>query len=249
MRRLSFSIVAAVTALAAATPALAAADIFLEIEGVDGAAPAKIEIMSWSWGIANTGANSVVSPRDTASGQASGKRQHGTVRVTASQNTQSLRESPTRASSGSGAAAASYAATGRVGAGDVDGDGRAELADAAALPEVRGLTLGVGKASPLLQRLCSGRHIPKGHISARGETYRLENAVISGCSADSPPGSAAERDSMPSRISTNVTVPRQTQGATFGERCAAGQCNDVNVAITITGQMRHTKSGHVTLLK
>jgi hypothetical protein len=56
---------------------------------------------------------------------------------------------------------------------------------------------------------------------------------------------------MPNRISMNMSVPRQTQGASFGERCAPGTCAaDATVFVTLTGgQMKHTRTGHVTLMK
>ena len=82
----------AAAALALGAPAALAAhsDYLLEIPGVDGESAATIEVDSWSWGASNA----VVSPRDVATGQSSGKRSH----ITASQNSQSLRESPTRVS-------------------------------------------------------------------------------------------------------------------------------------------------------
>lgn len=60
--------------------------------------PQKIEVQSWSWGLSQAGSGrpvqaAVQSPRDIATGQASGKRQHKPLRM-------------------GGAAAASYAATG-----------------------------------------------------------------------------------------------------------------------------------------
>jgi hypothetical protein len=54
----------------------------------------------------------------------------------------------------------------------------------------------------------------------------LGSAAVSFGQADSKASGA--KDSMPNRISMNVTVPKQTQGATFGEKSAApaveGEC-------------------------
>ncbi len=50
-----------------APSAFAASDYFLKLDGVAG----EIEVNSWSWGVSN-----VTGPRDSASGQATGKRQH-----------------------------------------------------------------------------------------------------------------------------------------------------------------------------
>lgn len=71
----------------------------LHVPGAAGTST-RIEVMSWSWGVSQTGSGrpvqaAVAASRDVATGQASGKRQHGPLR-----------------GPGSGAAAASYAATG-----------------------------------------------------------------------------------------------------------------------------------------
>jgi hypothetical protein len=242
MKRSTFGFLAMLP-LIAAQPAHAASDYLLEIEGVAGEAAGAIEVNSWSWGASNPtsvgsggmSAGRVVSPRDAASGQSTGRSAQGDVRVTASQNTQSLRESPTRAS------------TGRV-AGDLDGDGRADLAAISNQAELQSFTLTFDQSSPALARVCSGKHLAKASLRGRGDEFVVENATVS-CTQTSP-SAAAARDSMPNRISMNVTTPKQTQGATFGERCAAGVCTAGAVTMTFTGgQMRHTKTGHVTLLK
>jgi hypothetical protein len=229
--------------LCSTTPALAASDYLLKLDGVAGEAASSGEILGFSWGMSNSPSMSsgaavapaaVVSPRDPASGRPTGSRSQSPS-VTASQNTQSLRESPTRASTGAVA----------VAAGDLDGDGRADFIDAAQVAEVDGFTLSFDKASPVLAKLCAnGTHFPKATIVARGQELTIENGVVSGCAA----GGSTRRstDGMPSRISMNVTVPAQTQSST----CAPGACPSPElVTVTITGQMKHTKTGHVTLLK
>lgn len=242
--------------LGVSTPAMAASDYLLKLDGVDGEAAVSGEIVGYSWGMSNPGTvaqANVTAPRDMSSGQASGKREAPSglptgkrthkpaVTVTASQNTQSLRESPTRASTGGVA----------VAAGDLDGDGVADFLDATRVAEVDGFTLTFDKASPVLARLCAnGKHFPKATIVARGQELVIEHGTVSGCAAGAAQRIAID-GSMPNRISMNVTVPKQTQGATFGEKVCAGMACPAPevVTVTITGQMKHTKSGHVTLLK
>lgn len=87
MQRIA-SIIAATLAFSA-TPAIAASDTYLKLDTVEGEAR-TIDVHSWSWGASNAGRSAtpaaepaatdgvltIVSPRDPASGQASGKRSH-----------------------------------------------------------------------------------------------------------------------------------------------------------------------------
>lgn len=275
MKRL-FAALATTAGLALATPAMAASDYLLELDGVKGESAATIEISSWSWGVSNPSVaehHEVKSPRDAASGLATGKRQHEPIII--------VRGSAALASSGGGAAAASYAATGRMGAGkasmsdlsvmregaaggvnvavgDVNGDGMVDFADAGAASEVSQFTLQFDNASPELAAKCAtGKHFPKATITARGTSYVLEDAVVTSCTTGQPQIVENQRtgDQMPNRISMNVTTPKQTQGATFGEKVnqglhAAGSALAQGaMRMTVTGQLKHTKTGHVTLLK
>ncbi|MEQ1496045.1 MAG: hypothetical protein ABL912_09860 [Novosphingobium sp.] len=238
--------------LAMATAAQAAqSDYFLKIEGIEG----ETAVSNWSFGACNAGTCSsgsavqtIVSPRDPASGLPTGKRQHGFVKVTASQNTQSLRESPTRASTGTtsppaasstGAAspqkatwdlatckkARSTATTATV--GDLDCDGQADLAFVGTQPEVSSFSLTYQKITMEYVAVCKGKHFDKAVLRSAGEEFEITGATVTCSSA------------------------RQTQGSSFGERCADGTCADLGpVTMTFTGgQMKHTKTGHVTLLK
>jgi hypothetical protein len=69
MKNVSIKIAASIFACAAALPAHAEVQK-MTLSPADGAA-SSIDVMSWSWG-----ASQIVSPRDPASGQATGKRQH-----------------------------------------------------------------------------------------------------------------------------------------------------------------------------
>lgn len=158
-----------------ATPAVAASDYLLQLDGVRGESatkgrPAPIEISSWSWGTSNptsvgsTGAGAgkvnvqdlsvtsaaaattgVVSPRDAASGQASGKRSAQPVASsdtaaatppvgTVSELTLRLRESPSRPSMGKPAGAC-----------------------------------------------VAGQHIDKVTLSSKGQSYELQDATVTSC--------------------------------------------------------------------
>lgn len=231
------ALIAMTAALLASAPAFAASDMYIKFEGVDGEAAA---LAGWSFGTCNAGAcQIIVSPRDAASGQATGKRQHGAVRVQASQNTQSLRESPTRASTGGTAVAATGQETTKapprgnwdlatnkgaraaggvaVAAGDVDGDGRADLAYAATQPEIAKFSITYDKASPVLAKVCQGKHIAKATLTRGADSYEITDATVI-CA----PAGNGQADAL----TDGLMVLRFT-----------------------SGQMKHTKTGHVTLLK
>lgn len=215
----------------------ASVDYFLKIDGIDGEARAE----GWSFSVCQGSCMTGSTKREASAPP---------VRITgplqASQNSQSLRESSTRSSHVHGSAAATAGGV-NVAAGDVDGDGRADLAYAARLDAVEAFTLRFDKASPVLAKVCGGKHIAKAVLRAGADEFEL-----TGASAACDSGArAAAASSMPGRISMNMTVPRQTQGASFGERCAAGTCAaDATVFVTLTGgQMKHTRTGHVTLMK
>lgn len=259
----ALSILIASASVLAAAPAYAASDYLLKLDGVEGEASSTIEIASWSFGVCNAGTcQTVVAPRERATGQATGKRQHGVVRVQASQNTQSLRESPSKASDGktsapktgwdlaTGKGARTAAAGVNVATGDLDGDGAADLAYAGTIDEVSSFTLSFDKASPVLAKLCAqGTHFPKATLSGADGSFELENAIVSSCTTGQPAITENNKSSMPNRLSMNVTVPKQTQGATFGEKVNAGMETTGAMKLTITGQLKHTKTGHVTLMK
>jgi len=230
---------AAIAACAIAAPARAASDYLLEMGGVEGEAGEPAAVAAWSFGVCNSGQCGPTSPRrEVTSAPALPKST-----LTASQNSQSLRKAG-RAASGGEAGPASSTAT-----GDLDGDGRADLAYAMQQAEIAGLTMVFDKSSPILAKVCMGKHIAKATLRGANDSFDIVDASVS-CAS---PMAVADRriDAEPGRMSTNVTVPKQTQGATFGERCAGATCPvDGQVAMTITGgQMRHTKTGHVTLLK
>lgn len=238
----STSMFVVAVSLLGASPALAASDMFLKLGGVDGETTVEVPIDGWSFGTCNAGqCTTIVSPRDSASGQATGKRQHGVVRVQASQNTQALRESPTRASTGGTAATSAKTTPTKanydlatmkgartaggggsggqvsVAAGDVDGDGRADLAYVGTQPEVSSFSLTFDKASPTLAKICAGKHIAKATLSRGLDSYEITDAKVS-CSADG--GGSADA------LTDGLLILRIS-----------------------SGQMKHTKSGHVTLLK
>lgn len=279
---------AAIAAMLAATPALASSDYLLQIDGVKGEAAAPVTVESWSFGVCNSGAcSSGSTKREAGSGMATGKRQHEPVRTQASQNSQSLRESPSKASLGKtavsddgaaeksspssaswdlgtnkgGRSASGGAAGGQVNVatGDLDGDGAADLAFASTQDEIYGLSFVFHTIPGEVEKACASGHIDSATISNGSESYAVSSVSVV-CTKGAGGGAAAASyarsgintiSSMPNRISMNVTTPKQTQGATFGEKCQAGMaCDGGTVTMTFTsGQMKHTKTGHVTLLK
>ena len=193
-------IAAGATALAFSAAVHAAqSDYFLKIEGVDGEA----KVASWSFRACNAGQCSTIkSPRDAASGLATVKRQHE-PKVTASQNTQSLRESPTSthshhvsdASAGAGADAktappprASWdikenkGARLQIAAGDLDGDGETDLAYAATQGDVNSFTLTFQKIEATWRYLCAGKHFDKATLRSAGESFELTGVTVA-CTA------------------------------------------------------------------
>ncbi|MBA4161187.1 MAG: hypothetical protein C0515_03695 [Novosphingobium sp.] len=203
--------------------------MFLKLDGVDDEAA----VAGWSFGACNAGqCATITAPRDVASGQASGKAKN-----------------PPRASWDLATNKGARTAGGVNGAaGDLDGDGRADLAYAGTLDQVTGLSLTFKDAAHILIKACGGKHIPKAVLKIGADTYELTDTTVT-CASTVDAG-ARKIDQTPARISTNVTVPKQTQGATFGERVKSGLDNAGSVRVTFTGgQMKHTKTGHVTLLK
>lgn len=200
-----------VAATAFAPPALAASDYLLELDGIKGEATSA-PVESWSFGVCNVGQcgssstarQTIVSPRDPSSGQASGKRT-GIVKITASQNSQSLRESPTLQSTGKGQTAAGGV---RVAVGDVDGDGSPDFAFAGSQDAVADLTLDFDKASPVLARVCGGKHIAKATLRGTSDSFEITDAAAT---------------------------------------CTAG--STATSVVLSGGQLKHTKTGHVTILK
>lgn len=172
MRSVPFGILCSAAAMFIAAPAFAASDYYIVIDGVEGEATTSVEVLSWSWGTSNPGTAAV---SDIGS---SGQDGVGTLRespsrpsVQASQNTQSLRESPTRASTGGVA----------VAAGDLDGDGRADLANLAQLDEVSGFSITLAPGASSRQMCARGKHIAKAHIVGREGVFDFEDLMVSSC--------------------------------------------------------------------
>lgn len=271
----SFSLAVSAWAMAITGTAYAApTDYLLELDGVKGERKSSIAIESWSFGVCNSAAC-------TAASQAAYDK---CCRPQASQNTQSLRESPTRASTGKTAEAASASAgPGRaswdlakgkgartaagglnVAAGDVDGDGAPDLAFAASQDVVHALKFIFHTIPGEYEAVCASGKIDSATVSNGNETFIVSNVSVS-CTKGAGSGAAAASyarsgltriDSTPARISTNMTIGKQTQGATFGEKVQSGLSSAGSAvasgAMTMTftgGQMKHTKTGHVTLLK
>lgn len=240
---------------ATSAPAMAS-DIYLIIDGVKGESKDSIAVESWSFGLCNNGqcsngiAKRVSSPRDSATGMASGKRQHKPMTVMAADEASGTSDAAARTAGydvkkatkrttgcdGGGAGACDHLGS----TGDVDGDGASDLAIIASQPEIASLTFVFHKIEASSRRMCTGKHFASVQLRSAGGDYDLTDVSVT-CTLSSDAA----------RISMNTTVPKQTQGATFGDRCAADACDAAGpVTMVITGgQMKHNKTGHVTLMK
>lgn len=235
----------------AGTAYAASTDYLLELDGVKGESAGTIEVHSWSFGVCNAGQCStpsqrtVLTAREAGSGLATGKTGKSGKPSAASWDLATAK-------------GARLAASGQVNVavGDLDGDGAADLAYAGAVSEVFGLSFTFQKIEGVWREICGGKHFDKVTLrSATGDAFEITGAAAScaaggGAAAASYAATGKTSNAMPNRLSMNVTTPKQTQGATFGEKCQAGlQCAGA-VTMTLTGgQMKHTKTGHVTLLK
>ena len=242
-------------ALLSAAPVLAASDYLLEIEGVPGesATAAPMAVDSWSFGVCNSGqCSTVVSPRDSATGLATGKA-GGKGRPSTS--TYDLATNKGARTAGGGEA---------VVVGDLDGDGAADLAFVKTQSEVTGFTLTFQSMSAANRKVCAGMHIKDAHLRGAADTFELSDADVS-CTVypDTPAnrymlglrGTALRggKAPLPAPGPAGGADAKQTQGASFGERCANGACDTMTDGLLVMrfsgGQMKHTKTGHVTLMK
>ncbi|NCU11529.1 MAG: hypothetical protein GXC70_05110, partial [Sphingomonadaceae bacterium] len=77
------STIALTAMLTMAAPALASAAGYIKFDGVDGEAATEVALDGWSFGACQSGTcNKIVSPRDPATGQASGKRTYKPAKLT-----------------------------------------------------------------------------------------------------------------------------------------------------------------------
>ena len=233
-RTTSFAISAA--ALCIAAPAVAASDYLLELPPIKGEVSTPVTVDSWSFGVCNSGQCS------TGAAAKGGK--------------------PNRANwdlaTGKGARTAGGATT--VAVGDVDGDGSPDLAFAGTQAEIYGLSFTVDAAGPAVIAACQSGRIDAATLTNGTESYAVSGVSVvctkggGGAAAASYAKSGITRiDSTPARLSTNMTTAKQTQGASFGERCTSGCTDALTDGLLImrftSGQMKHTKTGHVTLMK
>ncbi len=192
-----------------------------------------LAVDSWSFGVCNSG-------QCTSSSQSAAKGQ------------------PTKASwdlaTGKGARTASSSS---AVIGDLDGDGTPDLAFAAAQDVVYGLSFTFQKITVPYQAACASGHIDSATLSRGDDVYVISNVSIvcdkvgtGAVPAPAMKSGIVRIDSTPARISTNMTVAREASAPSISERCSGGACADGNVTMTFTGgQMKHTKTGHVTLMK
>lgn len=233
-----YAILASAGMLAAAGAAQAAeANYFLKIEGIEGEA----EIASWSFGVCNSGQCSTVkSPRDAASGLATGKRQQGPARVAPSMASDGKTAAPKGSwdlATGKGARAAggcdggSSSCSVNVAVGDLDGDGAADLAFAGTQSEISNLSVVYHKIEADWRRVCQGKHFDKVVLRSAADSFELSDVTVS---CDAAPSSPAER--RRDTCTSNDLDCRAVSDGTFVMRFTGGR-------------MTNAKTGHVTLIK
>lgn len=231
--KITFSFATIAAAICITGPALAASsDYLLQLPPEKGEVSQPLTVDSWSFGVCNSG-------QCASSGQSAAK--------------------PNRASwdlaTGKGARIAGGAAA--PVAGDVDGDGLPDLAFAVSQDEIYGLSFTFQKITTSYQAACASGHFDSATISHGDEVYMVSSVSVV-CTKGAGGGAAAASyarsgivriDSTPARISTNMTVGREASAPAISERCSGGACDGI-VTMTFTGgQMKHTKTGHVTLMK
>lgn len=224
--------------LGAASAAQAAeADYYIKIEGVDGEA----KVASWSFGVCNSGQCSTVkSPRDAASGLATGKRQQGPARVAPSIASDGKAAAPKGSwdlATGKGARTAggcdggSSSCSVNVAAGDLDGDGAADLAFAGTQSEISNLTVVYHKIEANWRRVCQGKHFDKVVLRSAADSFELTDVNVS---CDVAPSGAAER---------------RRDTCTSGDLDCRAVSDGTFVMRFTDGRMTNAKTGHVTLIK
>lgn len=147
----------------------AASDYLLEIEGVAGessTSPSSIELNSFSFGASNP---TTVGPGSSA---ASGK-------TAVSSSVAAPRDVATGQASGK-----------RVAAGDVSGDGRADVIAASSVGQTVSFSAMVRESptkasTPGLARCAQGQHISKATLRGPRQTVSLDNVVVTSCPAAS----------------------------------------------------------------
>ncbi len=225
-------------------PAFASSDYLLQLPPEKGEASTPISLDSWSFGVCNAGQCS--SPRDSSSGMASGKSGG----------------KPSRASwdlaTGKGARTAGGSAPVL---GDLDGDGSPDLAFVGTQDVVYGLSFTFQKITMAYQAACDSGRIDSATLSRGDEVYVVSSVSVvctkgggGGAAAASYAKSGVTRiDSTPARISTNMTTGREAATPSVSERCSSGSCDALTDGLLImrftSGQMKHTRTGHVTLMK
>lgn len=237
----------AVTALLAGAIALPASGAGrITAPGTDSAS--SIEILSWSWGMSNS--NSSSSPRRTASPEVCNPC------TAPADAAASSAPQPGPTISGSTVTTAREAGSGmatgrrqhqpmpvRATSGDCDDTCDSTIAPTGAFSSltrqasVDRFTVSVANLPATLARFCTTPDAPQTlSLAMDGENYELSIVKVQGCP------SAGRSGDMPNRISMNMS----RQGA---PACSSGACTADAVQLTFTGSMKHTKTGHVTLMK
>ena len=235
----AIALFALAAALAGAAPALAASDYLLQIEDVKGeAAATPVAVDSWSFGVCKSGD---CTTSTAPAGRTGGRAGSGTASYDLATNK-----------------GGRTAAEGAVAIGDVDGDGSPDLDFTAIQTAIYGFSLTLDASAPGIAAACAAGRIDAATLSNGADSFAVSSVSVvctkgggGGAAAASYARSGITRiDSTPARISTNKYAAGggKAQGV-MGARCPKEGCKDVVTMTFTSGQMKHTKSGHVTLLK
>lgn len=118
--------------------------------------------------------------------------------------------------------------------GDLDGDGHSDFSFVGTQSEVSSFSLTFDKSSPMLARVCSGTHIAHATLSRGMDSFDLSDATVS-CDKSGGGGKNPELMAACDRVDGACASPALTDG--------------LIVMRFTSGQLKQTKTGHVTLMK
>ncbi len=191
----------AVSALTLSSPALAAADYYLEIDGVEGEAATTIDVESWSWGASGSAASdrsaNLNPSKSNIDKQAQPLRENGSLSVIAAQKPASAQAKATNLN------------TSRS---NVYRQGQAGTAPPPQPVETSNLNLSKSNINRQQQAaqaapVCTvGKHFPRATLTGQGLRWELKNVMVSSCAADGMTLSYASATPIPPAAAEGTIV-------------------------------------------